>query len=272
MATIANLTENVPLEAPLPRDILSHLYTNMLKARMLAKRWRTAPQMSEALLAATLQNTEADDVLVSTGPHPILEVLTGTAIADAAPKITGRQPDAATSRVVLAGNGAVAGIAGGISLALKRASSSALVVSIVPSSVTRGSAWEQATEFAAAKRLPVVFVSDGTKSLPLRRHDSRELSNWPFPTIAVDGRDVIAVYRVTKEAMSAARRGHGPTLVDCVNFVAPGRRGKDDRDPLASFRAYLKRHNAWSDDLGEPLEDMLSREISGREVHSSPPK
>lgn len=263
MATIANLAKNVPLEAPLPREILSHLYTTMLKARMLAKRWRTAPHMSEAILAATLQNTEGDDLLVSAGPHPILNVLAGLPVADADPKKAGSQSDTLNSRVVTAG-GAVAGIAGGLALGLKRASSTALVVSIVPSSVTRGPAWEEVTAFAAANRLPVVFVSDGTTSRPLRRHDSRELSNWPFPTIAVDGRDVIAVYRVTKEAISAARRGHGPTLVDCVNFVAPGRRGKDDRDPLASFRAYLKRHNAWSEDLGKSLEDDLAREISGR--------
>lgn len=81
-----------------------------------------------------------------------------------------------------------------------------------------------------------------------------------MPTIAVDGRDVIAVYRVTKEAISAARKGHGPTLVDCVNFLAPGSRGKDTRDPVASFRGYLKRHNAWSNDY-ESIEENLRREL-----------
>jgi len=235
----------------------------MLKARLLGKRWRKAQSMSEAILAATLQNTEATDLLVSAGPHPVLEVLTGTAIADAEPKThkAGEQPN---TRVIVAGTDAVAGIAGGLALALKSASSGALVIVIVPGSVTRGAAWEQATEFAAANRLPIVFISDGTTSRPLRGHDGRDLSHWPFPTIAVDGRDVIAVYRVTKEAISAARRGHGPTLVDCVNFVAPGRRGKDERDPLASFRGYLKRHNAWSEDWAKSLESDLAREIPGR--------
>ena len=264
MATTPNLTQVPPLEAPLPQDILSQLYSDMLKARLLAKRWRKAPQMSEAILAATLRNTEPTDLLVSAGLHPILEALSGTAIAEVEPKAPKDFLDQAKKRVIGAGTEAVAGIAAGLAHALKSATSNAIVVTVVPASVTRGAAWEQATEFAAANRLPVVFVSDGTDSRPLRRHDGRDLSHWPFPTIAVDGRDVIAVYRVTKEAIAAARRGHGPTLVDCVNFVAPGRRGKDDRDPLATFRGYLKRHNAWSDEWAKNVQADLVREIAGK--------
>ncbi len=264
MASTPNLTQ-VPLEAPLPQEILSHLYSAMLKARLLAKRWRKAPRMSEAILAATLQNTEPTDLLVSSGPHPILEVLSGTAVADVEQEKANTSTDQQNkTRVIVAGNDAVAGIAGGLAWALKSASSSALVITIVPGSATRGAAWQQATEFSAANRLPIVFVSDGTASRPLRRHETQDLSHWPFPTIAVDGRDVIAVYRVTKEAMAAARRGHGPTLVDCVNFLAPGPRGKDERDPLATFRGYLKRHNAWSEDWAKNLQADLTREITGK--------
>jgi hypothetical protein len=246
-----------PLEAPLPREVLSHLFASMLKARLLSRRWRNAARMSEAILAAALQNAEPADLLVSAGPHPILDVLSGTPIAI----VTGHNTD---SRVIVAGGDAAAAIASGLALALKSAQSSSLVLAILPAKVTRGTAWDQATEFAAANRLPIVFVAEGTATRPLRKHDGRELSHWPFPTIAVDGRDVIAVYRVTKEAFSAARRGHGPTLVDCVNFVAPGNRGKDERDPVSSFRAYLKRHNAWSDEWYKELESRLTQEIAAK--------
>jgi len=261
MATIPTPIDAPPLEAPLPQQILSRLYADMVKARMLSGRWRKAPRMSEAILAATLQNTESTDLLVSAGPHPILEVLSGTALADLESESNkSASRDSSNRRVISAGNDAVAGIAAGLALALRSASSSALVIAIVPSAITRGPSWQQATEFAAANRLPIVFVSDGTASRALRPHHGRDLSHWPFPTIAVDGRDVIAVYRVTKEAISAARRGHGPTLVDGVNFVAPGRRGRDDRDPVASFRGYLKRHNAWSEELDRTLEPDLARD------------
>lgn len=264
MATTPNLTQVPPLEAPLAQEVLSHLYSLMLKARLLAKRWRNAPQMSEAILAASLQNAEPTDLLVSAGVHPILEVLSGTAVVDVEPRLRKATNEPPKTRVIFAGKDAAAGVASGLALALKSASSSALVIVIVSASVTRGAAWEQATEFAAANRLPIVFVSDGTGARSMRRHEGSELSHWPFPTIAVDGRDVIAVYRVTKEAIAAARRGHGPTLVDCVNFVAPGGRGKDNRDPLASFRGYLKRHNAWQEEWAKGLEAALAAEISAR--------
>jgi TPP-dependent pyruvate/acetoin dehydrogenase alpha subunit len=152
-----------------------------------------------------------------------------------------------------------------MALSSKRSQSSALVVAVIAGKVARGTAWEQATEFAATNRLPVVFVVDCTQGSSPGKQDGRDMSHWPFPKIAVDGRDVIAVYRVTKEATTAARRGRGPTLVECVNFVAPGRRGKDERDPLASFRGYLKRHNVWSDESYAALEAALSREITGRQ-------
>jgi TPP-dependent pyruvate/acetoin dehydrogenase alpha subunit len=229
----------------------------MLKARLLSKRWRNATRMGEAVLAGTLGNTETTDQLVSAASPSILEMLSGNPMA----AVQSAKP---VTRVTATGNDAAAGIATGLALALKNARSNSLVIAILPAKLTRGSAWEQATDFAASHRLPVLFVSDGTETRPTRKHDGRELSQWPFPTIAVDGRDVIAVYRVTKEAMSAARRGHGPTLVDCVNFIAPGNRGRDERDPIASFRGYLKRHHAWSDDWYKQLEAQLSREIAGK--------
>ena len=244
-----------PLEAPLPREILSLLYSSMLKARLLAKRWRKAQRMSEAILSATLQNTEPGDLLVSAGSHPILRVLSGTSITDADSK----KDD---SRVIAAADDAAAGIATGMALSLRRAQSQSIVVAILPAKVTRGSAWDHATQFAAENRLPIVFVADGTEARPVRKHECADLSHWPFPTIAVDGRDVIAVYRVTKEAISAARRAHGPTLIDGVNFLAPGNRGKDQRDPLLSFRGYLKRHNAWSDEWYKGLASKLEQEIA----------
>jgi hypothetical protein len=261
-----DLPANPLLKAPLPHETLSQLYTTMLKSRLLSKRWRNAPRMSEAVLAGTLANSEAADLLVSSVPHPILEVLSGTPIVNVSMlkvQTTTRAPDN-NIRIIIAGNDAAAGVASGLALALASSRSQSLVVVFLPSVATRGPAWNQATDFAAANRLPIVFVADGTTTRPARNHDGRDLSHWPFPTIAVDGRDVIAVYRVTKEAMSAARRGHGPTLVDCVNFVAPGNRGKDERDPLASFRGYLKRHNAWSDEWYKGLEAQLGREIAGR--------
>jgi pyruvate dehydrogenase E1 component alpha subunit len=236
----------------------------MLKARLLSTQLRRKTRIAEAVLAGVLENIEPSDPIVSSDKDPLLEVLRG---ADASLftrlKLTSADdPQVAHSdRTISAGPLNAAGIALGVASALKRAQSSAVTVTILPGKLTRGAAWEQAIKYAGEQHLPIIFVSDSTTVGGSQSKEGRHVSHWPCPTIFVDGRDVIAVYRVSKEAIAAARRGYGPTLVDCVNFLAPGTRGRDGRDPLASFRGYLKRHNAWSDEWAADLESRLTREL-----------
>lgn len=253
------------LESPLPRQVLGEMYCSLLRAQLLEQRLRTAPHTSEAILAGTFPNIEPSDLIVTAQHHPVLEILSGADVSSfLKPQAHGRKQDGIAGieekQVVSAGVQSALAIAAGFSLALKRAQSSAVTVAILPGKATKGTLWEEATRFSAERRAPLVVIADWTEGRSGRSHEGRDLSHWPMPNIAVDGRDVIAVYRVTKEAISAARKGHGPTLVDCVNFLAPGSRGKDNRDPVASFRGYLKRHNAWSDEYFT-LEETLRQEL-----------
>jgi TPP-dependent pyruvate/acetoin dehydrogenase alpha subunit len=252
--------------APLPQNELNQLYSTMLKARLLGQRFRAATRTGEAILAGTLQNAEDRDVIVSATGHPVLESLRGAELATLLQKGNGTR-SLAEKKIVVTGPQLFASLAAGLASASKIANSEAVVIAFAPGSAAHGVAFEHAAAFAGVNRLPMVIVADWSDARrSARSHDGRDLSRWPFPTIAVDGRDAIAVYRVTKEAISAARRGHGPTLVDCVNFLAPGGRGRDDRDPLLSFRAYLKRHQAWSEEWHAELLARYKQEISGRSV------
>jgi len=258
--------EQPPLESPLPREVLTELYASMLKARLLARR-RGTPSFAEALVAVALQNADKEDVIVAARPDPVLEVLRGAELSTIArPRLKNSDNDVDQSKVLVAGEDAAAGVAAGIALALKRKGSNSLVLAFMEGSRARGQSWEQATAFASHHRSPVVYVADWTGGRQSRAQKAG-VEPWPFPHIAVDGRDVIAVYRVTKEAIAAARRGHGPTMVDGINFLAPGSRGRDERDPILPFRGYLKRHNAWSDKWNKRLEERLKDEVSAK-----PPK
>lgn len=254
-------TVQPPLEAPLPQEVLHHLYSTMLRARMLAQRLRVNDPLGEAMVSGALQDAELRDVIVSAEANPVLEVLRGAELTRfLGNKIEGVPLSAAN--VVAANAGSLAGIAAGMAIASVRSGSDAVVLAFAAGRATGGAAFGEATAFAAKNRLPIIFLVDWTRMRSSsRNHDGRELSHWPLPTIAVDGRDVIAVYRVTKEAIGAARRGHGPTLVDCVNFLAPGGRGRDERDPLAAYRGYLQRHNAWSDLWHSDLLAQYQQEI-----------
>jgi TPP-dependent pyruvate/acetoin dehydrogenase alpha subunit len=100
---------------------------------------------------------------------------------------------------------------------------------------TNQAPWQKAQNFAVTRKLPTIFVSfirPQSSSRPI------DVLNFPpttksssLPSISVDGNDVVAVYRVATEAIAHARRGHGPTLIDC-QLVNPG-------DPLQNMKKYL---------------------------------
>ena len=251
------------LEPPLPREVLNHLYATMLRARHFGQRFRSS-HLGEAILAGTLENAAANDTIVSGTPSPTLELLRGAdPITFLARRNSNDDDKPIDSKIVVADPNVFSGLAAGIAFAHRRVGSDSIVLAFAPGKLTRSREFQQSIEFAGGHRLPLVIIADWTDSrTSSRNHDGASLSHWPSPTIAVDGRDVIAVYRVTKEATSAARRGHGPTLIDCVNFLAPGPRGRDTRDPLKTFRAYLERHNAWDDSWQSELLSSIQAEIA----------
>lgn len=110
-------------------------------------------------------------------------------------------------------------------------------------------------------RLPIIFVQkiSNAKAADQRRwRDSRLLA------IPVDQRDVIAVYRVAYEAIDKARRGVGPTVIQCVRSTKSIRLGSNDTtDPLEYMERHLRKRSLWSEDLKRNLEESLSQELRG---------
>jgi 2-oxoisovalerate dehydrogenase E1 component alpha subunit len=76
--------------------------------------------------------------------------------------------------------------------------------------------------FAAIHRLPFILVVENNGyaiSVPATKELATEnvadrASGYGIPGIVVDGGDVLACYRVAKEAVDRARRGDGPTLIE----------------------------------------------------------
>ncbi len=91
---------------------------------------------------------------------------------------------------------------------------------------------------------------------------------YNIPGIRVDGKDVLAVYQAAEEAVQRARRGEGPTLIECVTYRNYGhfegdaqkykkRRGEkkehlNEKDAIQQFRAYLLNQQLFTEaDLAE---------------------
>lgn len=101
---------------------------------------------------------------------------------------------------------------------------------------------------------------------------------YGFPGVRVDGNDVLAVYKVTKEAVDRARAGKGPTLIEALTYRHgphttvddPTRyrpddevaRWQDEKDPIIRFRKYLERRGLWSPEDEERLEKDAQAKVA----------
>jgi len=98
----------------------------------------------------------------------------------------------------------------------RRARNGKIVVLFLGPEEAQSGHWQKSLRLAVSRRLPVILVStvaDSAKDISTGCHKPG------LPPMTVDEHDVVAVYRVTSEAIAHARRGNGPTLIDCRPFL-----------------------------------------------------
>jgi pyruvate dehydrogenase E1 component alpha subunit len=91
---------------------------------------------------------------------------------------------------------------------------------------------------------------------------------YGIPGLRVDGTDVLAVYEATREAVSRARAGEGPTFIEAVSYRTAPHATADDprayidlerveeekqRECLGRYEAYLRRAGILHDDLAASI-------------------
>lgn len=123
-----------------------------------------------------------------------------------------------------------------------------ITVLIFDSQEAAGDAWEEALRFAAAARLPLLFVSHSRSRKADLTHQAQHCG---LPAITVDEADVVAIYRVASEALAHARRGNGPTLIECRRWTlrSAHRPGKSGGDATRNMEAYLGSKGLFSDEF-----------------------
>ena len=106
--------------------------------------------------------------------------------------------------------------------------------------------WRKSIETAGTKKLPIIFVhySSSDDAADSSSTQKPEALLHGVPSIAVDARDPVAVYRVAYEAIVRARQRRGATLIECL-IDAPGSSKSADADPIAfdsvaAMEGYLK--------------------------------
>lgn len=149
---------------------------------------------------------------------------------------------------------------------------------------TNQSTFHEGLNMAAIWNLPVVFVCENNNygiSMSQARHQAiKDVSDraaaYGMPGIAVDGNDVMAVYEAALEAVARARKGQGPTLIECKTYRHRGHfegdpsvyKPKDEqaewlkKDPIPRYRKFLQENGFATEDELDAVDRRVQEELA----------
>jgi pyruvate dehydrogenase E1 component alpha subunit len=186
---------------------------------------------------------------------------------------------------MLGANGIVGGgfpLATGAGLTAKYNGRGQVAVCFFGDGAANQGTFHESLNLAGIWKLPVVYVAENNgyaESTPVTYHMScRDIADraagYNMPGVTVDGLDLFAVYEAAGEAIARARRGEGPSLIECKTYRYHGHfegdtityRTKEEeesyraRDPIQRLRRYLlERAIATSEEL-----DAIDRRVQER--------
>ena len=144
--------------------------------------------------------------------------------------------------------------------------------------------FHEAMNFAGVFKTPTIFFCQNNQfaiSVPRSRQTAsktiaQKAIAYGFDGIQVDGNDLFAVIAATKEAVSKARSGEGPTLIEGVTFRFGPHTTADDPtkyrtekeidpwkplDPLVRLKFYLKGKGLWTEEVEKRITEEAQKEI-----------
>ncbi|BBZ52620.1 pyruvate dehydrogenase [Mycobacterium heidelbergense] len=152
-------------------------------------------------------------------------------------------------------------VAVGLAMSAKRKGLDRVTVVSFGDGATNTGSFHEAANMAALWDLPLVFVCQNnlfaemtpTSDTMKLEHVADRASGYGMPGVRVDGNDPLAVKAALDEALRRARRGEGPTLIECVTFRFRGHYFGDRMpyipedqlaaamaaDPVPRFRGHL---------------------------------
>ena len=129
-------------------------------------------------------------------------------------------------------------ISGGAALSIKMRGSDQVVACFFGDGASNQGAFHESLNLSAVWKLPVIYVCENnlyaisvaqSRSTPIRDIYLRK-DAYGMAGCMVDGNDVLAVYEAMKEAIDHARKGGGPTLIECKTYRFRGHyEGEADR-------------------------------------------
>jgi pyruvate dehydrogenase E1 component alpha subunit len=174
-------------------------------------------------------------------------------------------------------------VAAGLGLTFKMEHTDNVVVAYFGEGASNVGDFHEALNFAGVQRLPVVFVCENNQyafSVPVEKSMAIDdvadrAESYGFDGVAINGNDVLAVYQSTQGALARARRGEGPTLIECKTYRWHGHSEHDkafyrsdeelamwkSRDPIPTFTTYLQARRVLTGDNLKEIEARVTKTI-----------
>lgn len=261
--------------SPSSQETLRHLYTSLLRCRLVQEGARQASSGDcdlvighEAVIVGPTAELTAEDTIASTARNLAALVARGAPVASllGEPKSDGTSPKTMLPPSMPQDP---FNLATGIALAHKLEKQRRVVVAFCPQESPALETWHEALKFAGVHKLPVIYVikngvadqQSSSDHAPHLEAFSFMARDYGYPGIIVDGQDVVAVWRVAHESIHRARNGSGPTLIDC--------RTDAKRDPLSHMEHYMRRRNVWDEGWRKQTEADIRGEMEKAGVVSS---
>ena len=174
--------------------------------------------------------------------------------------------------------------AAGLAYAAKLRGEDRVVVSYFGEGATSKGDFHEALNFAGIHQLPMVFVCENNGyaiSVPMSSESAVDdvadrAHSYGFGGVIVDGNDPLDVYAAVHSAVRHARRGDGPTLVECKTYRYLAHTSDDDdrtyrtpqeveawrkKDPLRRITQYLIEQRLLSEADEERIEAEVKAEV-----------
>jgi len=185
----------------------------------------------------------------------------------------------------LGANGIVGGgipIAVGAGMAIKQKKGDQVVLCFFSDGGSNNGVFHESLNLAAVFHLPVLFilennhyaVSTPIEASALVENLSIRAEGYGIPGITLDGNDAVKIYEAMEEPIRRARKGEGPTLIECKTYRHGGHHINDpglympkdkleywkSRDPLIILKDYLNKAGVKISEI-ESINQQMEKEL-----------
>ncbi len=148
--------------------------------------------------------------------------------------------------------------------------------------------FHEGLNLAGTLKLPVVFLCQNNQwaiSVPRERQTAartiaQKACAYGFEGLQVDGNDIFAVFKSTSDALLKAKRGEGPTLIECFTYRMADHTTSDDasryrpkdeterwkaRDPILRLRLFMENKGLWTEAYQKDVETRSNAAVDEAE-------